>query len=212
VQQKARVTTAYPALIAWAHWLIALAVVGMLVLGLAFDSIPRAGRPWWINLHTIIGLGIFGIVLARILWRARNELPELPSGTGKLERMASFLMHRALYVLLIVIPISGIVAYVWHGRVFDFGWFTVNFGLASTKSIYEPAEGVHKVLVFTMIGLAALHALAALWHHFIKKDGLLWRMWPGRAPATDAIAQTPKTMTATMTTMKIKEPALLQQE
>ena len=68
----------------------------------------------------------------------------------------------------------------WHARVFDFGFFKLDFGIANNKAVYDPMEQVHKNLAFLLIGLVVLHALAALWHQFIKRDGLLWRMWPGK--------------------------------
>ncbi len=170
----------YTRLSQWLHWLIALMVFIMFALGLAFDSIPRAARLWWINLHTTFGLVFFALVLLRVFWRMGHAPPPLPAGSNPFVRKSSTVMHYLLYVLLIAIPIVGIVAYIWHARVFDFGIFKLDFGVTNTKSIYDPAEALHKYLAFSLIGLVAVHLLAALWHHFIKRDGLLWRMWPGR--------------------------------
>jgi cytochrome b561 len=162
------------------HWLIALMILAAFTLALSFDSIPRATRPWWINLHTVTGLLLFALVLLRLVWRMGHQPPPLPQGTSALARRSSTVMHHTLYLLMLVIPVIGIVAYVWHGRVFDFGLFKLDFGVASSKAVYDPAEQAHKSLAFLLVGLAALHALAALWHHFVAGDGLLWRMWPGR--------------------------------
>jgi cytochrome b561 len=160
------------------HWLLAVLIFGMFALGLAFDSIPRATRLWWINMHTVVGLLLFALVLFRLYWRIGHKPPPLPEGTSDLVRRASTGMHHLLYLLMVVIPIVGIVAYIWHARVFDFGLFKLDFGVPNTRSVYGPAEDIHKYLVFTLIGLVVLHVLAALWHHFIKRDGLLRRMWP----------------------------------
>jgi len=161
------------------HWLLALMIFGMFILGLSFDSIPRATRLWWINVHTVAGLLLFALVLVRLFWRIGHAPPPLPEGTSDLVRRASTGVHHLLYLLMVVIPIIGIVAYIWHARMFDFGLFKLDFGVPNTKSVYEPAENIHKLLAFVLIGLAVLHAVAALWHHFVKRDGLLWRMWPG---------------------------------
>ena len=80
---------------------------------------------------------------------------------------------------MLAIPPLGIVAFVWHGRAFDFGLFRIDFGVKSDRAIFHPAEDYHGWLVYTLFALVALHALAALWHHFIRRDDVLRRMWPG---------------------------------
>ncbi len=173
------VSTRYTLPAIWLHWLIAVLVFGLFGLGLAFEAIPRASRLWWINLHTIIGLGLLVLVLARLAWRVGHTPPPLPEDSSPLVRKASAATHHLMYLLMVAIPLVGLVAYFWHGRIMDFGAFQINPGLASTRSVYDPAEGVHKAMAFALMGLVALHVVAGLWHHFIKQDGLLWRMWPG---------------------------------
>jgi cytochrome b561 len=70
-------------------------------------------------------------------------------------RSAAHLAHLALYALMILMPLSGLAA--WFGRV-------------------EVAGEVHEALRLALLGLIALHVLAALWHQFWLKDGLLQRM------------------------------------
>jgi cytochrome b561 len=89
-------------------------------------------------------------------------------------------VHVTLYALMFVIPILGIVTFIWHGRVFDFGIFQVNFGVKSNKAVFHPTEDIHGYLAYALFTLAGVHALAALWHHFIQHDGVLQRMWPSR--------------------------------
>ena len=173
-------TQRYSPLAQLLHWLIAIIIIATFALALSFDSFPRATRLWWINLHTTTGLVLFALILLRLFWRIGRKPPPLPEGTSEFVRKSSTAMHHILYLLMIVIPIIGIIAYVWHARVFDFGFFKLDFGIANNKAVYDPMEQVHKNLAFLLIGLVVLHALAALWHQFIKRDGLLWRMWPGK--------------------------------
>ena len=72
----------------------------------------------------------------------------------------------------------GIVTYIWHGRVFDFFLFKVDFGVQKNRAIFHPTEDIHGYLAYTLFTVASLHALAALWHQFIRRDGVLRRMWP----------------------------------
>jgi cytochrome b561 len=87
-------------------------------------------------------------------------------------------VHRLLYVLMFIIPMMGIVTFIWHGRVFDFRLFRGNFGIRSKQAIFHPTEDIHGYLAYALFGLGGIHAIAALWHHFIRHDSVLKRMWP----------------------------------
>jgi cytochrome b561 len=47
--------------------------------------------------------------------------------------------HHSLYALMLLIPVFGVIAYVWHGRVFDYGVFQFNFGVQMNRQVFEPA-------------------------------------------------------------------------
>ncbi len=160
------------------HWTSFALVVFVGVLGLSFGSIPRPDRLFWINIHAVLGLAVLALALARLLWRVRRPPPPYPENVSAVTRRLSQPVHLLLYALMIILPLVGIVAFVWHARVFDFGLFRLDFGVASQKPIYEAAEEVHELLAYSLFGLAGLHGVAALWHHFVRKDGILARMWP----------------------------------
>jgi cytochrome b561 len=104
----------------------------------------------------------------------------LPEEVGAFSRRLSTPVHVLLYALMFVIPVLGIVTFIWHGRVFDFGIFQVNFAVKSNRAVFHPTEDIHGYLAYALFALAGLHALAALWHQFIRRDGTLLRMWPPR--------------------------------
>jgi cytochrome b561 len=79
---------------------------------------------------------------------------------------------------MLVTPLVGIVAFVWHARVFDFGLFTIDFGVKSSGAVFHPAEDIHLWLTYGLLALVGGHAVAALWHHFVSRDTVLWRMLP----------------------------------
>jgi cytochrome b561 len=166
------------------HWSMFLLVLGVATLGLLHDSWPKATQAFWINIHAVLGLLVWVLLVARFAWRMRHTPPALPAEIGTFSRRASAIVHFALYGLLFVIPIIGVVTFVWHGRVFDFGLFQVNFGVQKNKAIFNPTEELHGDLAYVLFGLVGIHALAALWHHFIRHDGMLRRMWAA-AGATD---------------------------
>ncbi len=160
------------------HWTMVLLVVWVGVLGLLHDSWPRGTQAFWINIHALSGLVVWSLVIARFWWRRSHPPPALPPSIGAFSRRYSGLVHLLLYALLFVIPLIGIVTFIWHGRVFDFGLFRVSFGVRSNRAIFHPTEDIHGYLAYALFALAGIHALAALWHHFIRHDEVLKRMWP----------------------------------
>ncbi len=160
------------------HWIMAVLLVVVSVLGLLHDTWPRPIQAFWINIHAMVGLAVLVLVIARIWWRTRHSPPEMPADVGELSRRLSHPVHLLLYALMIVIPLIGIVTFIWHGRVFDFGLFRLDPGVKSDRAIFHPTEEWHGYAAYVLFGLAGLHVLAALWRHFVRRDGVLLRMWP----------------------------------
>jgi cytochrome b561 len=163
------------------HWIAVVLIIGVGTLGLLHDSWPKRSQTFWINSHALLGLLVWVLVMVRFWWRRRHAPPPLPADVGELSRRLSGPVHGLLYVLMFIIPILGIVTFIWHGRVFNFGLFQLNFGVHSNRAIFHPTEDIHGYLAYILFALAGIHALAALWHHFIRHDGVLRRMWPNSA-------------------------------
>jgi len=161
------------------HWLVAALIAFLGVLGLSFGYIPKEQRAFWINLHVCVGLVYFGLVLARLAWRALHRPPDLPPDIGAFTRRTSLAAHHLLYALMVVVAVVGVVARVWHGRGFDYGLFRLDFGVAANRAVFEPAEEIHQWLAYGLLALAGVHAAAALCHHYVRRDGVLMRMLPG---------------------------------
>jgi cytochrome b561 len=160
------------------HWVMMALVFVVGVLGLLHDSWPRTTQAWWINLHALLGLLLWLLLMARFRWRRTHEPPELPAGAGALAHRLSHPVHMGLYLLLFVIPILGIVTFIWHGRAFDLGLFKVDFGITKNRAVFGPTEDIHGYLAYALFALVGIHVLAALWHQLVRRDGLLLRMWP----------------------------------
>jgi cytochrome b561 len=166
------------------HWITVILVVVVGVLGLLHDTWPRRSQRFWINLHALIGLTLWLLVMARLWWRSAHRPPALPPQSGAWSRRLSAPVHLLMYALLLVTPVLGIVTFIWHGRVFDFGLLRVDFGVPANRAIFHPTEDIHGYLAYALFTLVGLHVLAALWHHFGRRDALLLRMWPARSPPT----------------------------
>lgn len=159
------------------HWFMAPLVLAVGVLGLLHDSWPKQTQGFWINIHGLLGLLLWVTLMARFGWRARHAPPALPADIGAMSRKLSAAVHLGLYALLFITPVLGIVTFIWHGRILDFGLFRIGFGVHKNRVIFEPAEDIHGYLAYAIFALAGLHILAALWHQFVLRDAVMGRMW-----------------------------------
>jgi cytochrome b561 len=166
------------------HWTMFGLVIIVGVLGLLHDSWSKQTQSVWINIHALIGMLLWCVLLARFTYRLRHAPPTLPVGTEAVSRRLSGPVHLSLYALMFVIPIIGFVTFVFHGRVLNFGVAELNLGIKKNRAIFGPTEDIHGYLAYALFALAGLHALTALWHRFVLRDGVLARMWPGRAQLT----------------------------
>ena len=162
------------------HWTMFVLVILVGILGLLHDSWPKQTQAYWINVHSLLGLLLWTALIARFGYRIRHAPPELPGHIGAFSRRLSSPVHLALYALMFITPIVGVVTFLYHGRVFDFGFFQLDFGIKKNKAIFHPTEDIHGYLAYAIFALAGLHSLAALWHQFVLHDGVLSRMWPRR--------------------------------
>lgn len=170
------------------HWVVAIAVFGLFGLGLwmvdltYYDSWYRTAP----SIHKGVGALLFLVVVLRLLWRLVTPQP-LPEPTlSRFERVASRVVHGLLYVLLFGIMASGYLISTADGRPIDvFGLFQVPATLTGLPNQADLAGDVHLALAITAIALAAIHALAALKHHFYDRDRTLTRMLGRSAPRTD---------------------------
>ena len=159
------------------HWLTFVFVVIVGVLGLLHDDWPKRTQSFWINIHALLGSLLWLILIARLAWRIRHDPPPLTEDLSQFTRRFSSPVHILLYALLFVIPLLGFVTFIYHGRVFDLGLFQIDFGIKKNRAVFGPTEDIHGYLAYVLFTVAALHAAAALWHHFYLRDGVLRRMW-----------------------------------
>ncbi|MDD5585436.1 MAG: cytochrome b [Alphaproteobacteria bacterium] len=165
------------------HWLTALAVLAMLAIG--WTMADGGLNPLLFHWHKSIGITILALILLRLAWRLISPPPPLPTPMPNWQRTTAITTHRALYLLLIVMPLTG-----WM-IVTCFGGTTLLYGmiplpdlpllseLSNKADIGEQLEEVHESLAMILAGLLTLHIGAALKHHFIDRDDVLLRMSPG---------------------------------
>ena len=172
-------TQAYTLTARLLHWCMAITVIGMFILGLWMVDLGYYD-PWRKDapeIHKSIGILLFVLMAFRLFWRWFKGVPAPLSSHSKLERVGAHAAHMALYGLMFAIMISGYLISTADDRPISvFGFFDVP-ALGSLFANQEDIAGdIHLVLAISVIGVAALHALAALKHHFVDKDQTLMRM------------------------------------
>jgi cytochrome b561 len=172
------------------HWLTALGILTLIVLGLAMTRMPPGSlRQFsWYQLHKSVGITVLVLTLLRVAWRLGHRPPPLPPGMAAVERLAARGTHLAFYLLLLGMPLTG-----WAlVSASPFNLPTVLYGVLPLPhlpvlSTLAPADkapvanvfaSVHDAAAFVLIALLGLHVAAALFHHFVRRDGVLTGMLP----------------------------------
>ena len=163
----------------WLHWLLGFALLGQIMFGFMLDEIaPRAtpARSGVINLHKSLGIVLGMLIAVRLCWRLSHTPPPWPATMGEFERRAARAMHAALYVCMVVMPLSGYIAS-------NFSRFGITFfGMAwppwgpPLPAVYAFFNGVHVTTAMIFTALIAGHMLAALKHAVLDRDGIFGRM------------------------------------
>ena len=172
------------------HWVVAVTVVGMLVLGF-YMATTRTYSLW--PLHKSTGTVLLGVVLVRLAWRIRNGWPQ-PVGTySRAERWLAKCVHVTLLAATLVLPLSGLVSS--HAGGYDttvFGWQILpdnpNHAVVGADAIHKDKVNprnaalhdvlgeVHQTVAWVLTVAVALHLAGALKHHLVDRDGTLRRM------------------------------------
>lgn len=132
----------------------------------------------YILLHKSSGLLILALGMLMLFWRHIGTRPAMPSNMKSWEIRLAKLTHGLLYIAMLLMPISGITMSSFGGYpVAFFQLFTLP-SVAKNKLYASLAHAIHVWASYIIIVIVSLHVLAALYHHFIKKDRVLTRMLP----------------------------------
>jgi cytochrome b561 len=163
------------------HWLMAALLIALLALGTRIESMePGLANLWLYSLHKSLGLTALALVIARLVWH-RLSPPPTPIGPPRSwEVRAARAGHAALYLLMLVVPLSGWVASAATGiDVMLFDRWTLP-RIAPVSPAWEDAGfTIHGIATKLLFGLVILHLVAALLRQ-ARGDGTLRRMVLGR--------------------------------
>lgn len=163
------------------HWLLAIAVIGMAAFGLAmkYGDFSPVERIRLYAVHKSVGLTVLALALLRLairlVDRRRPRLPPMPAW----QRISAAFTHVALYVVLIGMPLSGWLYNSAAGFPLQwFGLFQVPALAGRDAELKALAGSLHFLGLLLLVLVLAIHAGAALRHHYIERDGVLKSMLP----------------------------------
>lgn len=170
------------------HWLVAALIVFQLTAGVIMVYEGPEGNVWerisnalhLYDTHKVMGLVILAFVLVRLAYRLINGAPPDEPTLETWQKEISHMLHAWIYLLLIALPVLGWLGISLYPAVRVYEAFNLpSLVSAPDKALSEHLFVVHKAVAFVLMGLLAMHIGAALYHHFIRGDGVLRRMLPG---------------------------------
>lgn len=162
------------------HWLMLVlfvVVYGSIELRVLFEkgTDPREVLKAW---HFMFGLLVFILVWIRIFARLSGPTPAIKPELEKLQQLSSKFLHLALYVLMIGMPLLGWLLLSASGKVIPFFGLDLPALIGENKDLAKQLKEVHELVGTLGYFLIGLHVIAALYHHYIKRDNTLTRILP----------------------------------
>ncbi|MCX8995978.1 cytochrome b/b6 domain-containing protein [Rhizobiaceae bacterium BDR2-2] len=147
----------------WLHWTMAILIIALFATGWIWGIFERGSPPrmYLFRAHIVLGSTVLALAVFRIGWRLTHPAPPLPAGMNRPTVIAARATHGLLYLAILIQPILGLLTITAFG-----------------KTLGRWPRDLHVTLTGVIFAIIVLHAAAALWHQFIRRDGLLSRMLP----------------------------------
>lgn len=183
--------TRFPLALRLLHWLMAACILAMLFIGVGMVSTVSEMRTWLIDLHKPLGILILCLAAIRLCIRLAYPAPALPADLPILQRLAAHLSHPLLYVLMFALPIVGWAMLSAGGYpVHLFGRWVLPPIVPIDGPLFALLRRAHTVLAMVLFATILAHLGAALFHAWIRRDGVWQAMALGggqRRPPTSSM-------------------------
>ena len=167
------------------HWTTVLLVIGLFAVGIALathQAPSEATVEILLTVHRSLGVSVWMLTVARLAWRANwASFPPWPQSMGPAQRLAARFSEYGLYALLMIQPLTGMVASLSRGHPFEL-FFVVRVPalMARNGTMVHLFEAIHEWGAWLFAAVISVHAAASLLHRFILRDGVFQSMSPLR--------------------------------
>lgn len=160
------------------HWLTALLMVAVYACIELREFYPKGSdiREGFKTWHFMLGLTVLAVTFVRLYFRAKHKAPEITPAPSPAMMLTAHLAHALLYLMMIGLPILGWLTLSAAGKPIPFFGLELPPLVAENEAFAKTLKGLHKTIGTAGYFLIAIHAIAALFHHYIIKDNTLLRM------------------------------------
>ena len=164
------------------HWITLALLVGVYACIELREFFPRGSEPrealkMW---HFMLGLSVFFVVWLRLAARFIGTTPPIIPPAAKWQTVLAVVVEFALYALMIVLPLLGWLTLSAEGKAIPFFGLQLPALIAQNEQLAHRTEELHETLATVGYFLIGMHAAAALFHHYVRRDNTLDRMLPSR--------------------------------
>ena len=171
------------------HWLMALAILAMLFVGVGMVA-SLTLRPTLVSLHRPLGIAILLLVIVRLVNRLRHRPPPLPMDLPPVQVFGAKASHWLLYTLMFAMPLVGWSMLSAGGYpVIMFKGFSLPPIAPHDATVYAVLRTAHTWLALLLFATVLMHLAAALYHAWVRRDGVFPSMARGAStPSTPPAA------------------------
>jgi cytochrome b561 len=158
------------------HWLMAICILAMLFIGVGMVSTITPEYVTLVAIHKPLGIAILILALIRLTLRLKRGAPPLPADLPEPMKLAAELSHYTFYALMIALPLLG-----WAMlSAADYPVVVLGMHLPPiaphSDELHTVFWDAHKVLALCFFALVLLHLSAALFHLWVRRDGVFQTM------------------------------------
>jgi len=160
------------------HWVIGFSIIGLIAVGFLMSSMDPAPEKFELyGIHKAVGVTVLMLIILRILWRFANKTVQAAEGVPPILQLAAKAGHLLLYIFMLTMPISGIMMSRFGSYdISVFNLFTIPAVTEKNTALASFFHSTHEYAAWGFVILITTHILAALYHHFVRKDTTLIRM------------------------------------
>ncbi|MBD2838218.1 cytochrome b [Pseudomonas sp. JM0905a] len=165
------------------HWLMLVLIAAVYACIELKGNFPKGSetRDLLKQWHFMLGMAVFFLVWLRLVGRMISPTPAIQPAPASWQNAVSKLMHLALYALMIGTPLAGWLILSAAGKTVPFFGLELPGIIGPNKELAGEIKELHELAGTAGYWLIGLHAVAALFHHYVSRDNTLVRMLPGKS-------------------------------